>query len=233
MSSETILCVDDDESIREVLDLLLKSEGYETITAKNGQEAIEKMSDEIDLVILDVMMPVMDGFEACQRIREKYKVPILFLTAKSLMKDKEKGFLLGGDDYLIKPFEYSELILRVNAMIRRYYDYGAKQGTSRENEIIELYGDVQVNLALNQATSKGKVLKLTEIEYRILCLLATNKKKIFSVQQIYEEVWKEKYFYSSNNTVMVHIRNLRKKLGDDLKDSKIIQTVWGRGYKVE
>ncbi|SDB31267.1 response regulator transcription factor [Eubacterium oxidoreducens] len=232
MSSTTILFADDDEAIRDVLNLLLRSEGYNTIAASNGEEVLEQMSDEIDLLILDVMMPKMDGIETCRQVRKKYATPILFLTAKSMEEDKIKGFSVGADDYLVKPFSYTELTMRVNAMLRRYREYGEKKNTNGK-AVIELFGDTEIDLDAHTVTKSGKRIKLTEIEYRILLLLASHKKEVFSVQQIYENIWKEQYFYTSNNTVMVHIRNLRKKLGDTPKDSKLIQTVWGKGYKVE
>ncbi|MCR5665963.1 MAG: response regulator transcription factor [Eubacterium sp.] len=232
MSSATILFADDDASIREVLQLLLKSEGYRTIEASSGAQLLDKMNEDVDLIILDVMMPELDGYETCKKIRESYATPILFLTAKSMEEDKEKGFTAGGDDYLVKPFSYSELTMRVNAMIRRYREYGSKEQADQKDRI-RLSGDIEIDLLAHAVMRNGKKIKLTEMEYQILLLMASNKKEVFSVQQIYEAVWKEEYFYTSNNTVMVHIRNLRKKLGDDPKDSKLIQTVWGKGYKIE
>ncbi|MDO4647548.1 MAG: response regulator transcription factor [Eubacteriales bacterium] len=231
MSNKKILLADDDPEIREVLGLLLAGEGYTPVEATNGRQVLELLDDTIDLVILDVMMPGMNGYAACAEIRKRSAVPVLFLTAKSQDSDKTMGFSVGGDDYLVKPFSYTELISRVKAMLRRYYVYGAK--VEEEEHIIRCCGDVEIDTNQCVVRQNGKEVMLTDTEYRILTLLASNRKKIFSVPNIYESVWNEPYFASSNNLVMVHIRNIRRKLHDDPQNSHTIRTVWGKGYRIE
>lgn len=230
MAQMKILLADDDSEIREVLRLLLNCEGYETVEAASGEEVLHLMDDSIDLVILDVMMPLMNGYTACAEIRKKYTVPILFLTAKSQDSDKTIGFSAGGDDYLVKPFSYNELINRVKAILRRYYVYGAKPA---ETNIIRCCGNIEIDTNQCLVQVSGKEVILTDTEYRILLLLASHPKRVFSAQIIYESVWNEPYLYSSSNTVMVHIRNIRRKLGDDPQNCHTIQTVWGKGYRIE
>ncbi len=229
--TKKILVADDNEEIREFIRILLESEGYEIIEAENGDEASRKTNAGIDLIILDVMMPVKNGYKACVEIREKTKAPILFLTAKSQDSDKALGFSLGGDDYLSKPFSYTELVSRVKALLRRYYVYQGKE-TGRESTVLTI-GDLRISTAANQVFVKDREVFLTDLEYRLLLLMAKNRGKIFSAQNLYESVWNEPYFYSSSNTVMAHIKNIRKKLWDDTQDPKIISTVWGRGYRIE
>ncbi len=230
LNPRKILFVDDDPEIREVLRLLLQSEGYEVVEACDGNEVLKLMDESVDLVILDVMMPGLGGYGVCTEIRKRSAVPILFLTAKSQDSDKTLGFSVGGDDYLVKPFSCSEIISRVKALLRRYYEYGAKKCGGAE--VVSLPGGVEIDPVQCCVKQDGADVPLTDIEYRILLLLASNPKKVFSVQNIYESVWNEPFFYSCNNTVMVHIRNIRRKLGDDNQNSRIIQTVWGRGYRV-
>lgn len=232
MEKQKILYADDDPEIREVLKLLLTGEGYEAIGASSGSELLNLLDDSVSLVILDVMMPGMTGYAVCAEIRRCSAVPILFLTAKSQDSDKTMGFSAGGDDYLVKPFSYSELISRVKAMLRRYYVYGARS-TALEGGVIHCCGNVEIDRAQSVVRQNGQEVALTDTEYRILLLLASHRKKIFSIQNIYETVWEEPYFYSSNNTVMVHIRNIRRKLGDDPQNSRTIRTVWGKGYRIE
>lgn len=231
LAEKKILLADDDPEIREVLRLLLTGEGYKTVEVSSGAEVLERLDESIDLVILDVMMPGMSGYAACAEIRKRSAVPVLFLTAKSQDSDKTMGFSAGGDDYLVKPFSYTELISRVKAMLRRYYVYGAKE--QERNVVIRCCGDVEIDVGLCQVRQNGKEVLLTDTEYRILVLLATNRKKVFSVANIYESVWNEPYFATSNNTVMVHIRNIRRKLGDDSQNSHTICTVWGKGYRID
>ena len=231
MKEKKILVADDDPEIREALHLLLTCEGYKTVEASCGEEVLEWMDHTIDLVILDVMMPEMNGYMICAEIRKRYTVPILFLTAKSQDSDKTLGFSVGGDDYLVKPFSYNELINRVKAMIRRYCVYGAKD--SKQNFIIQCCGNIEIDTNRCSVMVGGKEVILTDIEYRILLLLASHPKRIYSTQMIYECVWNEPYTYSSNNTIMVHIRNIRRKLGDDPQNCHTIRTVWGKGYRIE
>ncbi len=231
MDTKKILFADDDAEIREVLKLLLVSEGYSVVEACNGEEILAQLDDSVGLVILDVMMPGLGGYATCAEIRKQSAVPVLFLTAKSQDSDKTLGFSVGGDDYLVKPFSYTELISRVKAMLRRYYVYGAKQ--DHHNEIIRCCGNVEIDSKQGIVRQDGEQVPLTDTEYRILLLLASHPKKIFSAQKIYEIIWKEPYFYPSNNTVMVHIRNIRRKLGDDPQNCHTICTVWGKGYLID
>jgi DNA-binding response OmpR family regulator len=226
-----ILIADDNSEIREVLGILLKSEGYEVEEAVDGDDAVKKITDDIDLIILDVMMPNKNGFRACAEIREKTIAPILFLTAKTEDSDKTMGFSSGGDDYLIKPFSYTEIIARVKALLRRCYVYQNKK-ENIDNDEIEI-GTLVINKNKNSVSVDGRYIELTDIEYNILLLLASHRKQIFSAQNIYEAVWEEPYFYTANNTVMVHIRKLRTKVEKDPQNPEYIKTVWGRGYKIE
>ena len=226
MEKQRILVADDEPEIREVLRMMLESEGYDIVEACNAQEAVDR-TEGVDLVILDILMPGESGIQACTKIREKSNVPILFLTAKSGEHDKVLGFSAGGDDYLVKPFSYMELLSRVNALIRRYRVY---QKSEDKAEKMVFYRDLTIDTELQSVTDNGKKISLTEMEYQILLLLVSNPRKIFSVKEIYERVWKEDFFPSSGNTVMVHIRNIRRKL--EKEGEPYIQNVWGRGYCV-
>lgn len=225
-----IVFADDDPEIREVVRILLTREGYEVLEACSGFEAIERTDASVDLIILDVMMPGLSGVEACVKIREKTSAPILFLTAKSQDGDKAAGFAAGGDDYLVKPFSGTELTARVGAMLRRYLIYQGKEET-KEQTVIKRPG-LSIHTELNEVHKNGNRIFLTDLEYRILLLLANNRDTTFTTQDIYEKVWKEPYFFTSNNTVMVHIRNLRKKLEDDPQNPRYVKNVWGKGYRI-
>ena len=225
-----ILIADDNPDIREVVNVLLSNEGYEVIEAENGNEAIAHAKD-VDLFILDIMMPGLDGYKTCRALREQSNAPILFLTAKTLDGDKALGFSCGGDDYLIKPFSYNELISRVKALLRRYCIYKGKDGEEELN-IIQKY-NLTINLDSCEVMIDGERISLTEIEYRILVLLICDSKRVFSNQELYEAVWESPYLFTANNTIMVHIRNLRKKLRVDPQHPLYIKTVWGKGYRFE
>ncbi len=231
METKKILYVDDDPEIREALRLLLTCEGYETAEATNGEELLRLLDDSVDLVILDVMMPGINGYTTCAEIRKRSPVPVLFLTAKSQESDMTMGFSVGGDDYLVKPFSYNELINRVKAMLRRYTIYGAK--VTEQSRLIHCCGNIEIDPEQSLVLQDGKEVPLTDLEYRILHLLASHPRKTFSAQNIYESIWNEPYFYTSNNLVMVHIRNIRRKLGDDPQNCHTIRTVWGKGYRIE
>lgn len=227
---KTILFADDDPEIREVVRMLLTREGYQVLEARNGREAVEMADGQVDLIILDVMMPGLSGVSACEAIRKKTSVPILFLTAKSQDCDKMEGFAAGGDDYLVKPFSSVELAARVGALLRRYCVYKGDDRAAREM-VISLPG-LTIHRELNEVNKNGARILLTDLEYRILLLLADNRDRTFTTQDIYEQVWKEPYFFVSNNTVMVHIRNLRKKLEDDPQNPRYVKNVWGKGYRI-
>lgn len=234
MDAQTILIVEDEGEIREGIRILLKGENYTILEAESGQQALELLSDKVDLVILDIMMPGISGLRVCEEIRKLSMVPILFLTAKAQESDKVIGLTAGGDDYLTKPFSYSELIARVKSLLRRYCVYRGKfqGGSADQNNILSVQG---ISLALdhNQVWINGLEVDLTEIEYMILRLLMQNPQRIFSTQNIYEAVWNEPYYYISNGTVMVHIRKLRVKIEDDPQTPKYIKTIWGKGYRFE
>ncbi|OON91694.1 MAG: hypothetical protein ATN34_02680 [Epulopiscium sp. Nele67-Bin002] len=221
---DTILVVDDDKDIRELLMILLQAEGYHVVEADNGQEALKRIDDATCLVILDIMMPKMNGIQTCIQIRKNNFIPILFLTAKGQEADKIIGFSAGADDYLVKPFSPSELMARVKALLRRHLVYQNKVNEITIRKLV-------INLDSKSVTIDGMNINVTPREFDILVLLASNQGKVFSAQNIYESVWKEPYFSISNNTIMVHIRNLRDKIDDNAKD--YIKTVWGMGYKIE
>lgn len=223
---QRILIADDEPEIREVLRMMLGSEGYEILEAVNASEAVSQ-AEQVDLVILDIMMPGESGIQACTRIREQTNVPILFLTAKSGEHDKVLGFSAGGDDYLVKPFSYMELLSRVKALIRRYRVY---QKSEEKTEKLMFYRDIMIDREQQSVQVDGKRISLTEMEYQILLLLISNPRKVFSVKEIYETIWKETFFPNSGNTVMVHIRNIRRKL--EKNGESYIQNIWGRGYCV-
>lgn len=231
MGERKILFADDDPEIREVVKILLESEGYKVLEASNGAEAVAMADDTLALIILDVMMPVKSGVSACAEIRKGLTVPILFLTARTQDSDKIVGFGAGADDYLAKPFSYAELAARVKAMIRRYHVYKGKDDEKEEGVV--RVRDLEIHRIFNEVKKDGEEILLTDLEYKILLLLASNRGKIFSIENIYESVWDEPFFYSANNTVMVHIRNLRRKLENDPRDPKYVVNVWGKGYRVE
>ena len=195
------MIVEDDQDIRTIITILLNREGYNTLQAATGEEALAQVPQRPDLIILDVMLPDLDGYEVCRRIRKDSLAPVLFLTAKSGLHDKTQGLEAGGDDYLVKPFFQEELLARIRALLRRYEKYRGKEETE------------------------------PDIEYKIFRLLVQYRNKIFSIQNIYESVWEKPYFYDANNTVMVHIRRLRMAVEDDPRHPSYIRTEWGRGYR--
>ena len=224
-----ILIVDDELDIRRILRILLETKGHEVLEAANGVEAVEKVrqTPDLDLVIMDIMMPKMSGVEASRAIRGCSSAPILFLTAKTLEQDKLEAYQSGGDDYLTKPFSGAELMMKVDSLLRRYRVYKGKDAGQL------LRSDIVLDAPGHRVLRDGKPLDLTETEFEILSFLAANRGKVVSVEQIYNGVWKEKYMPSSTNTVMVHIVNLRKKLEDDPSDPRLIHTVWGKGYQID
>ena len=232
MAEQTILIVEDDPDIRDGVRILLAGEGYHILEAENGLRALELFDPEVDLVILDIMMPGMSGLRVCEELRKTSAVPILFLTAKSQESDKLLGLTAGGDDYLAKPFSFAELSARVKALLRRYCVYQGKDQVHHKphNTTLELHG-VRLALDCNRVWVDEREVDLTETEYKILRLLMQNPQRIFSIQVIYETVWNEPYYYVSNGTVMVHIRNLRMKVEDDPQKPTRICTVWGKGYR--
>ena len=232
MAAQTILIAEDDPDIRDGVRILLAGEGYHILEAENGTRALEIFNPEVDLVILDIMMPGMSGLRVCEELRKVSTVPILFLTAKSQESDKLLGLTAGGDDYLPKPFSFAELSARVKALLRRYCVYQGKGQVAAQPENLKLISNgVQLALDCNRVWVDEQEADLTETEYKILKLLMQSPQRIFPVQVIYEDVWQEPYFYTSNGTVMVHIRNLRMKVEQNPQNPQRICTVWGKGYR--
>lgn len=226
-----ILLADDDPDILEVVSVLLASEGYRVDAARDGLEALALARCPFDLAILDVMMPKASGLEVCERLRLSSNAPILFLTARSQDADKVAGLAVGGDDYLIKPFSTPELLARVKAMLRRYRQYGSAQST-QTGETIQA-GPVLIDTRARRVSKGGTPVALTDLEYEVLLALARNRGRVVSARELYENVWRSMYLPQSNNTVMAHIKNLRKKLEADPRDPQIVRTAWGRGYTID
>ena len=225
----SILVVDDEQDIRRIIRILLESSGYQVAEAPNGLAAVEyiRQQPNVDLVLMDIMMPGLNGIEASRAIRERCSAPILFLTAKTQERDKLEAYQAGGDDYLAKPFSHAELMMKVESLLRRYRVYKGK--TSGQL----LRADVMLDEPGRRVLRGGRPVELTETEFEILCFLAARRGSVVSVEQIYEGVWHEKYMPSSTNTVMVHIVNLRKKLEEDPANPRLIRTVWGKGYQID
>ena len=223
-----ILIVDDDPDIRKVLQLLLKDK-YFVAEAADGSAAVDYIRDnpDTDLVVLDVMMPGMDGIETCQALRELSKAPVLFLTAKSAEQDRVLAYESGGDDFLSKPFSQAELLAKIGSLLRRYQEYKGKVATVLRLENLE------VDFAARAVTSAGKSVTLTDTEYAILEHLLKNRGAVVTAAELYESVWGEKFLSGSGNTVMVHVLNLRRKIEENPSSPKIIRTVWGRGYQID
>jgi len=227
-----IMVVDDEQSIADLIEVYLKNEGYTVYKFYNGQDALKcVMSEKLDLAILDVMLPDIDGFTLCQRIRENHNFPVIMLTAKDEEIDKITGLTLGADDYVTKPFQPLELVARVKAQLRRFTRYNSSEPL-REEKIIAFAGLV-LNKDTHECTLNERPLSLTPTEFSILWVLASNRGRVVSSEELFREVWGDKYFTNSNNTVMVHIRHLREKMGDNAEHPKYIKTVWGVGYKID
>ncbi len=233
MSQMNILVVDDEREIADMVEIYLVSDGYKVFKANNAQEGLDILDkEEIHLVLLDIMMPGMDGLEMCRKIRETSNIPIIMMSAKSTDLDKILGLGTGADDYVTKPFNTLELTARVKSQLRRYTQLNPNS-TTREAEKNEIaIRGLVINKDNHRVTVFDEEIKLTPIEFDILYLLASNPGKVFSTDEIFERVWNEKV-YEANNTVMVHIRRLRGKMKEDTRENKIITTVWGVGYKIE
>ena len=230
MNYNNILVVDDEKEIRDLLEINLRSEGYFVFKSSSGKEALEILNkEEIHLIVLDVMMPDMNGLEVCKRIRVNNNIPILMLSAKVEDIDRILGIMTGADDYICKPFNSLELIVRIRALIRRSYFLNSKIETS--DDIINI-DNMIIDKKKHRVIVNENEVVLTSKEFEILYLLATNRGRVFSAEEIFEKVWKENY-YQSNNTVMVHMSRLRDKLEQNSYGDKIIHTVWGVGYKIE
>jgi DNA-binding response OmpR family regulator len=234
MSQETILVADDDREIVKAIQKLLEMEGYHVLTAYNGLEALEQLIEkEVHLIILDIMMPKLDGLSTMMKIRENKNIPILLLSAKTEESDKVLGLSMGADDYISKPYQPAELVARVKSALRRYLYLGNNRTTTEEKEVNSIEnGGLTLNLDEKQIYVDGEPVKLTATEYRIVELLMRNRGRVFSAEEIYERVWKEQAF-ATENTVMVHIRRIREKIEINPKVPKYLKVVWGIGYKME
>ena len=226
-----ILVCDDDKEIVDAIDIYLSQEGYHILKAYDGLQAIEIMKkEEVNLILLDIMMPNLDGIRATRKIRETSSVPIIMLSAKSEDVDKILGLNIGADDYITKPFNPLELIARVKSQLRRYTQLGNL--ATEEKEAVYVCGGLVVNDDLKTVTVDGEPVKLTPIEYNILVLLIKNQGKVFSIEQIYENIWNEEAI-GADNTVAVHIRHIREKIEINPREPRYLKVVWGIGYKIE
>lgn len=228
---EQILIVDDEKEIADLVTLYLENEGFSVFKYYSSTEALECIhTQSIDLAILDIMMPEIDGLKLCQIIREQYNYPIIMLTAKSTELDKINGLMLGADDYLTKPFLPLELVARVKAQLRRYtcYNVGAEQ-----NQDIFIHHGLVLNRKTHECTLNEKPLSLTPTEFEILAILCEKKGSVVSSEELFHQIWKDEYYSKNNNTITVHIRHLREKMQDSFEKPKYIKTVWGCGYKIE
>ena len=232
MDAETILVVDDNREIVYSISELLKYEGYQVVKAYDGMEALEALEREkIDLILLDVMMPKMNGLSALMKLRERSKIPVIILSAKTEESDKVSGLVLGADDYVEKPYQPAELTARVKAHLRRYHAWGAEKPETDEDRIVN--GGLVLDKKQRLVIVEGEEVRLTATEYKIFELLMEHPGQIFPAEQIYELVWKEKADFAVENTVMVHIRHIREKVEIDAKKPRYIKVVWGIGYKME
>lgn len=227
----TVLVCDDDKEIVEAIEIYLSQEGYQILKAYDGEQALKVLSEEkVDLLVIDVMMPRLDGIRATLKIREKLSLPIIILSAKSEDSDKILGLNIGADDYVTKPFNPLELVARVKSQLRRYTQLGGTAQGPKE-QVYEV-GGLRINDDLKEVTVDGEYVKLTPIEYNILLLLMKNQGKVFSINQIYESIWNEEAI-GADNTVAVHIRHIREKIEINPKEPRYLKVVWGVGYKIE
>lgn len=227
-----ILVVDDEKTITDLVGIYLQNEGYEVTLAYTGADAANLiMSQDFDLAILDIMLPDIDGFELLRTVRADHTYPVIMLTARDSQTDKIEGLSLGADDYVVKPFRPLELVARVKAQLRRYTSYGSRDGAT-PSRIISING-LEINPDAHTVTVDGKAVRCTPIEYSILLYLAENRGRVVPVEDLFRSVWSEEFMQGSNNTVMVHIRHLREKIGDDAQNPRFIKNTWGVGYTIE
>lgn len=222
-----VMIVEDEKEIADLIELYLKNEGFEVIKFHNGKDALDFDLDNIDIAILDIMLPDINGFTICKKIRETYHFPIIMLTAKENEVDKITGLTLGADDYVTKPFRPLELVARVKAQLRRYLHF-----SKQKKDITITIGGLTIDKENHQCTLNNKPLILTPTEFNILWLLCKNKGKVVTADMIFEKLWGEKYYTANTSSVMVHIRHIREKMGDNAENPKYIKTVWGVGYKI-
>ena len=226
------MIVEDEPEIADLIELYLKNENYEVAKFNNARDTLAYISsDTPDLVILDIMLPDSDGLTICQKIREAHTYPIIMLTAKDAETDKITGLTLGADDYVTKPFRPLELVARVKAQLRRYKKYGGD--ASGDDSGLIVHSGLVINTKTHEATLNDQLLALTPTEFSILRILCEHKGNVVSSEKLFHEIWGDEYFIKSNNTITVHVRHIREKLGDTMENPKYIKTVWGVGYKVE
>lgn len=227
-----ILVVDDDKEIVESIEIYLKNEGFNIFKAYNGIEALETLIEkEIHLILMDIMMPKLDGIKATIKIREEKNIPIILVSAKSEDTDKIMGLNIGADDYITKPFNLLELIARVKSNLRRYVTLGNYNNDNFNKDLLKS-GGLELNIETKEVKVDGEIVKITPIEFKILKLLLSNKGRVFSIDEIYEKVWNEESF-NVENTVAVHIRRIREKIEINPKEPRYLKVVWGVGYKIE
>lgn len=229
---DKILIVDDEREIADLVELYLQNENYAVFKYYSARDALACIeSTELDLAILDVMLPDLNGFTLCQKIRERYTYPIIMLTAKDAETDQITGLTLGADDYVTKPFRPLELVARVKAQLRRYKKYNPAQTQSDASSAF-LYAGLELNTSTHECVLNGRALALTPTEFSILRILLERRGHVVSSEELFHEIWKDEYYSKSNNTITVHIRHLREKIGDTIDDPKYIKTIWGVGYKI-
>ena len=229
--SEKILIVDDEKEIADLVALYLENENYQVFEYYNATDALKCIENEkLDLAILDVMLPDMSGFQVCRKIRESHCYPVIMLTAKGEEVDKITGLTLGADDYITKPFLPLELVARVKAQLRRYKRYNS---VIEDDEEIIVHSGLVLNIKTHECTLNEKPLSLTPTEFSILRILCQQKGNVVSAEELFHQIWGDEYYSKSNNTITVHIRHLREKMGDSFEEPKYIKTVWGCGYKIE
>lgn len=230
--SDKILIVDDEVEIADLIETYLKNEDYAVYKFYSAKDALACINEtELDLAILDVMLPDVDGFTICHKIREKYTYPVIMLTAKDAETDKITGLTLGADDYITKPFQPLEMVARVKSQLRRYKKYNHPQ-TEKTDHILYC-SDLIVDTKKHECLQNNKPVSLTPTEFSILQILLENKSNVLSGEELFRRIWKDEYYTKSNNTITVHIRRLREKLNDTLENPKYIKTIWGVGYKID
>ncbi len=228
-----ILVVDDEEALADLIEFYLKGEGYQVYKFYKGNDAMRCIREEkIDLALLDVMLPDMSGFELCRRIRKEYAFPVIMLTAKSEELDKITGLTIGADDYITKPFRPLEVMARVKAQLRRYTHYNRGVAQQRDDDQVIQVNGLIIDRKNHECTLNDRPLTLTPTEFEILWTLCVHKGQAVSAERMFAEIWGEKYYSNSSNTIMVHIRHLREKMGEDAEHPKYIKTVWGVGYRI-
>ena len=231
-NSPVILIADDDRDILSIIETILQEDGYQTLTASDGEQAVMLVQTHaVQLLILDIMMPKMNGLQAATQIRRLTNAPILMLSAKGEQSDRVIGLNMGADDYVTKPFTPMELLARVNSQLRRYSRFMERLGDKEENSRIHTIGGLEINEDNVEVTVDGEPVKMTPIEYKILLLLMKNPGRVFSAEEIYERVWNERAI--NTDTIMVHVRNIREKIEVNPREPKYLKVVWGVGYKIE